>query len=218
MKAIPLFIFTLLSASLLSGQEIDPMLVAVKERADSVMSFQAGVQMEVDISFVNMPVKEAEIRFTTGAPISISSEDFVMIPKRGLDFTLNELYRYPFMTLSLGRVQFEGRDCHLVKIIPTTDASDYSIASVWIAPETLQVLKTQISTKKNGVYDIFYTYSGKQDILPSEIKVAFEVSGVKIPLRFLGRDTQIDKGKKADSAQERGAIYLRITYSELTRK
>jgi hypothetical protein len=217
MKVFPLFILTFLGASLLSGQEVDPMLVAVKERADSIVSFQARVQMEVDISFVNMPVKEAEIRFKKGSPISISSEDFVMIPKRGLDFTLNELYRYPFMTLSLGKVQLEGRNCHLIKIIPTTDASDYSIASVWIAPETLQVLKTQISTKKNGVYDIFYNYSGKREILPSKIKVAFEVSGVKIPLRFLGRDTQIDKGKKEDSAQERGAIFLTIKYSDLTR-
>ncbi|MGB5653313.1 MAG: hypothetical protein WBM56_05715 [Robiginitalea sp.] len=217
MKAALIVVTTLLMGSLLSGQEIDPMLILVKERADSIISFQASVQMEVDISFVNMPVKEAEIRFKKGAPISISSEDFVMIPKRGLDFTLNELYRYPFMTLNLGRVQLDGRDCELIKIIPTTDASDYSIASLWIAPETFQVLKTQISTKKNGVYDIFYTYSGKQEILPSEIKVAFEVSGVKIPLRFLGRDTQIDKDQKEESIQERGAIFLRVLYSDLTR-
>ena len=217
MRVFPLFILTLLGASLLSAQEIDPMLVAVKQRADSIVSFQASVQMEVDISFVNMPKKEAEIRFKKGSPISILSEDFAMIPKRGLDFTLNELYRYPFMTLSLGKVQLEGRNCQLIKIIPTTDASDYSIASVWIAPENLQVLKTQISTKKNGVYDIFYTYSGIREILPSKIKVAFEVSGVKIPLRFLGRDTQIDKDKKEESAQERGAIFLTIKYSDLTR-
>jgi len=217
MRVFPLFILTLLGASLLSAQEIDPMLIAVKQRVDSIVAFQANVQMEVDISFVNMPVKEAEIQFKKGSPVSISSEDFVMIPKRGLDFTLNELYRYPFMTLSLGQVRLEGRNCQLIKIIPTTDASDYSIASVWIAPETLQVLKTQISTKKNGVYDIFYSYSGNREILPSKIKVAFEVSGVKIPLRFLGRDTQIDKGKEQESARERGAIYLTIKYSDLTR-
>lgn len=217
MRNILLYSVTFLSVCWLSGQEVDPMLISVKERADSIISFQAHVEMEVDISFVNMPVKEAEIRFTKGAPISITSDDFVMIPKRGLDFTLNELYRYPFMTLSLGRVQLEGRDCHLIKIIPTSDASDYSIASLWISPGTLQVLKTQISTKKNGVYDIYYSYSGVREILPSEIKVAFEVSSVKIPLRFLGRDTQIDSDKKEESAQERGAIFLKMSYSDLTR-
>lgn len=103
MKTPLVYILLLLNVCGLSGQEIDPILISVKERADSIISFKASVKMEVDISFVNMPVKEAEIHFTKGAPISITSEDFVMIPKRGLDFTLNELYRYPFMTLSLGR-------------------------------------------------------------------------------------------------------------------
>ena len=217
MKSAPLFFISLLSATALLAQEIDPVLNAVKDRANSVTAFQATVQMEVDISFVNMPVKEAEISYTKGESIVITSEDFVMIPKRGLDFTLNELYRYPFMTINLGKVQLDGKDCDLIKMIPTTDASDYAIASLWIAPETLQILKSQISTKKNGIYDIFYSYDGKQDILPSEIRVEFEVSGVKIPLRFLGRDTQIDRDKKDSSAEERGAIYLRLTHTEVKR-
>jgi hypothetical protein len=205
-----------MGGAMLLAQEVDPALLAIRERMDSITAFQAKVQMEVDISFVNMPVKEAEITYLKGEPISIASSDFVMIPKRGLDLTLNELYRYPFMTLSLGKVQLEGRECDLIKIIPTTEASDYSIASVWVDREARHVLKSQISTKKNGVYDIFYTYSGKQDMLPSAIRVEFEVSGVKIPLRFLGRDTQIDKDRKTDDPQERGSIYLSLTYSSLT--
>jgi hypothetical protein len=217
MKSALLLFISLFSASTLLAQQIDPLLVAVKERADSIEAFQSTVEMEVDISFVNMPVKEAEIRYKKGEAITITSEDFVMIPKRGLDFTLNELYRYPFMTINLGKVQLEGRDCDLIKMIPTTDASDYAIASLWIAAETLQIVKSQISTKKNGVYDIFYSYDGDQDILPSLIRVEFEVSGVKIPLRFLGRDTKIDKDKKGNSAEERGAIYLRLTNTDLKR-
>lgn len=211
------FILAVIFAGSCLAQEVDPVLVAIKARMDSITAFQADVQMEVDISFVNMPEKKAEISYVKGKPVSITSADFVMIPKRGLDLTLNELYRHPFMTLSLGKVRLEGRECDLIKIIPTTEDSDFSIASVWIDREALHVLKSQISTKKNGVYDIFYTYSAKQDLLPSLILVEFEVSGVQIPLRFLGRDTQIDKEKKGDDPQERGAIYLRLTHTGLTR-
>ncbi|MDM9631827.1 hypothetical protein [Robiginitalea aurantiaca] len=216
MKLISFFIAVLLGGSFLPAQEVDPVLTAIKSRMDSIVAFEASVEMEVDISFVTMPVKEAEISYVKGEPIAITSEDFVMIPKRGLDLTLNELYRYPFMTLSLGKVQLQGRECDLIKIIPTTEASDFSIASVWVDRETLHVLKSQISTKKNGVYDIFYTYQAEEDPLPSEIRVEFEVSGVKIPLRFLGRDTQIDKDKKDQDPQERGAIYLRLAHRGLT--
>jgi hypothetical protein len=216
-KQLPFLLLFLLGCSFLPAQEVDPLLQKVRGRMESIETFQASVEMQVDISFVNMPVKQAEISYVKGEPISVTSEDFVMIPKRGLDLTLNELFRYPFMTLNLGKVELGGRLCELIKIIPSGDASDYSIASLWVDPVVLQVLKTQISTKKNGVYDIFYAYSEREAVLPSEIRVEFEVSGVKIPLRFLGRDTQVDRDGMRQNPQERGAIYLNLAYSGLTR-
>jgi hypothetical protein len=173
--------------------------------------------MEVDISFVNMPVKYAEVSYQKGRAIRISSEDFVMIPKRGLDLTLNELYEYPFMTLNLGKVSYAGRQCEMIKVIPTTDQSDYSIATLWLDTRALRILKSQISTKKNGVFDIAYRYDREQQDLPSEIRVEFEVTGVKIPLRFLGKDTQVDREGKRENTQEKGAITLSLEAVQVTR-
>ena len=201
----------------LFAQEMDPALLRLKDRMDSIEGFQARVRMEVDISFVNMPVKYAEVSYKKGEAIRISSEDFVMIPKRGLDLTLNELYKYPFMTLNLGKVSFAGRQCELIKVIPTTDQSDYSIATLWLDTAALRILKSQISTKKNGVFDIVYGYEGPQQQLPSEINVQFEVTGVKIPLRFLGKDTQVDREGIKENTQEKGAITLRLEAVQVTR-
>jgi hypothetical protein len=194
----------------LFAQEMDPSLFRIKERMDSIAGFQARVRMEVDISFVNMPVKYAEVSYQKGQPINISSEDFVMIPKRGLDLTLSELYKYPFMTLNLGKVPYSGRECEMIKVIPTTENSDYSIATLWVDTAALRILKSQISTKKNGVFDIVYRYVGSQQELPSEIRVEFEVTGVKIPLRFLGKDTQVDRQGMKKNPREMGAITLQL--------
>lgn len=207
----------LLLGSGLFAQEIDPALLRLKERMDSIEGFQARVRMEVDISFVNMPVKYAEVSYQKGETIRISSDDFVMIPKRGLDLTLNELYKYPFMTLNLGKVPYGGRQCEMIKVIPTTDQSDYSIATLWLDTAALRILKSQISTKKNGVFDIVYRYEGEQQELPSEINVQFEVTGVKIPLRFLGKDTQVDREGMKQNPQEKGAITLRLQEVRVTR-
>lgn len=201
----------------LFAQEVDPSLLRLKERMDSIAGFQARVRMEVDISFVNMPVKYAEVTYQKGEALRISSEDFVMIPKRGLDLTLNELYKYPFMTLNLGKVPCAGRECEMIKVIPTTEKSDYSIATLWLDTAALRILKSQISTKKNGVFDIAYRYAGSQQELPSEIRVEFEVTGVKIPLRFLGKDTQVDREGMKENPQEKGAITLRLEEVELSR-
>ena len=200
----------------LFAQEIDPALLQLKDRMDSIEGFRARVRMEVDISFVNMPVKYAEVSYQKGQAVRIYSEDFVMIPKRGLDLTLNELYKYPFMTLNLGKVSFAGRPCEMIKVIPTTDQSDYSIATLWLDTGALRILKSQISTKKNGVFDIVYQYEGSHQQLPSEIEVQFEVSGVKIPLRFLGKDTQVDREGMRGNTQEKGAITLRLEAVQVT--
>lgn len=199
-------------AAAMQAQDIDPVLTQVKARLDSIAGFEVTVQMEVDIRYVNMPVKTAELSYQQGNSVRIRSEDFVMIPKRGLDFGLGELYKYPFMTLNLGEVEFQGRPCELVKVIPTTDASDYSIATLWIDSQRRRIAKSQISTKKNGTFDINYAYKAPKDVLPEGITVNFQVADIRIPLRFLGREAQVDKGQlKADPGQK-GAI--RLLFSE----
>ena len=201
----------------LQAQEVDPALLRLKQRMDSVTGFQAEIRMEVDISFVNMPVKHARVRYERGAPIEVTSEDFVMIPKRGLDITFAELFRHPFMTLNLGRVRLEGRDCEHTKWIPTSGTSEYAIATLWLDTDALQVLKSQISTKKHGEFEIIYDYGGPGELLPSQIRVEMAVSGMKIPLRFLGKDTQIDRDKMKEDPQQQGVIYLQLNNYQISR-
>lgn len=207
----------MIMATALHAQQVDPVLTQIKQRLDSIGRFEVTVQMAVDIRHVNMPEKSAELTYEKGNSVHIESEDFVLIPKRGLDFGLLELYKYPFMTLNLGKVDFQGRPCELIKVIPTTDASDYSIATLWLDPRASRILKSQISTKKNGVFDITYQYAAPGDILPSRIRVDFLVNDIRIPLRFVGREAQVDKEQlKADPGQK-GAITLRFSNYRVTR-
>lgn len=217
MKQLALMVTLLGAVVSLQAQGIDPGLTAVKARLDSIAGFEVNVQMEVDIRHVNMPVKTAQLSYRQGKGVHIRSEDFVMIPKRGLDFGLGELYKYPFMTLNLGEVKFRGRSCELIKVIPTTDASDYSIATLWLDRQQRRIAKSQISTKKNGTFDIEYAYDAAEDVLPGLITVNFQVADIRIPLRFLGREAQVDKGQlKADPGQK-GAIRLAFSRYQVSR-
>lgn len=217
MKHFLLFVCAFAAAAAGRAQGVDPALSLVKDRLDSIVGFDVTVQMEVDIRYVNMPVKTARLSYRQGEGVNIQSEDFVMIPKRGLDFGLGELYKYPFMTLNLGEVAFQGRTCELIKVIPTTEASDYSIATLWVDRQRQRIAKSQISTKKNGTFDIEYAYTTAKEVLPRQITVNFQVADIRIPLRFLGREAQIDKGQlKADPGQK-GAIRLLFSQYQLSR-
>jgi hypothetical protein len=50
----------------LSAQEVDADLLKVKNRLDSILSFSTQLKLEVDISFINMPVKKAQMFYAKG--------------------------------------------------------------------------------------------------------------------------------------------------------
>jgi hypothetical protein len=106
---ILVFIFVLLSYMSFS-QEIDSDLLFIKKRLDSIVSYTADVDLETDISFINMPRKKASLTYSKGKDLKFSSDDFVMLPKRGLDFSLNELFKYEFITLYRGTENIDGID------------------------------------------------------------------------------------------------------------
>ena len=74
------------------AQIIDADLLKIKHRMDSIEKFTASLKLDVDISFINMPTKYAGMTYVKGKPPKYSSDDFVMIPKRGLDFTLDKIF------------------------------------------------------------------------------------------------------------------------------
>ena len=84
-------LFIISSCTFVHAQQHDPDLLYIKSRMDSIQSFSVDLTLEVDISFIHMPSKKAKMKYTKNKPIKFSSADFVMLPKRGLDFTLNSL-------------------------------------------------------------------------------------------------------------------------------
>ena len=65
----------------LNAQNIDKDLLEVQHRLDTIQSFSALVELNVDISFINIPVKHAKIEYTKNEETKVFSEDFVLIPK-----------------------------------------------------------------------------------------------------------------------------------------
>ena len=121
--------------SVLYAQNIDTDLLKAKQRMDSIQQFSANLKLEVDINFINMPTKYATMNYTKGKPVKFSSTDFVMIPKRGLDFSMNRLFEYSFITVPRGEEIRKGVSYKAVNIIPTDKRADFSIALVLSLPD-----------------------------------------------------------------------------------
>ncbi|WP_136481492.1 hypothetical protein [Cognatitamlana onchidii] len=209
-----LSIIYILTTSLLNAQSIDTDILYIQNRLDSIQSFSAEVKLNVDISFVNIPEKRARIEYQVGQNTRVFSEDFVLIPKKGLDVSLNQLFENPFITVDRGTDP--KSNYKVVNIIPTNKKADFSIATVSIDTVQKRISQYEISTKKDGMYTVNLFYHKNSDVLPKNIDVAFEIERIRIPLKYMGKDAQIDKENYNSNEPKTGIIHLDFHYTAVT--
>jgi hypothetical protein len=165
-----------------------------------------------------MPTKHAAMTYTKGKPTKFSSNDFVMIPKRGLDFTLDKFFEYPFITVDRDTETRTGKIYKAINIIPTDKRADFSIATLLLDTDNMRVAESEINTKKDGTYVLVMKYENDKMLLPNSIEVNFEIERIKIPLNFMGKGTDIDRKKMRAEGMKTGKIFLQISNYQIKRK
>ncbi|WP_194766982.1 hypothetical protein [Tamlana sp. I1] len=217
MARFSIYIF-LFYTCFLNAQVIDPNIIKVQERLDSIEKFSADLELEVAISFINIPNKFAKIVYTKNEDTKVVSDDFVLIPKKGLDVSLNQLFKYPFITVDRGFEERNDKEYKLVNIIPTDKKADFSIASVLIDIENDRIIESEINTKKDGSYLVKMHFDKPSSVLPKQIEVQFEIERIRIPLKYMGKEATIDKKKYKSGEVKTGTIFLNFTYTDIIYK
>jgi len=214
MKRLGLLLLFLYSASGFC-QTAETHLSLVKSRLDSIETFLADIKLHVDISFIKMPDKEAQAAFKKGEDIVITSADFVLIPKRGLDLSFSELFEYPFMAIDRGKVEGHSTSLLAISILPSDTKADFSVANLYIDIQKQRITWAEINTKKDGTYTLDLTYPDSQAVLPTKLDVSFEMDRIRLPLNFAGSDVTIDRKKMRRTDQKTGKITLILNYRSI---
>jgi len=210
-----LILFYVLCFGYISAQDIDLDIIKIQKRTDTILEFSAEVKINVDISFVNIPEKSARIEYAKNEDTKVFSEDFVLIPKKGLDISLYQLFKNPFITVDRGTETRNLKTYKLINIIPTNKKADFSIATVLIDLDNSRVNEYEINTKKDGSYIVIMNYDKPSSILPSKIEVTFEIERIRIPLKYMGKDVQVNKEEYKSNEQKTGTIFLSFNYTDL---
>lgn len=210
MKPLCILAFLLFGLNV-QAQEIDADLLAIKAKMDAVNSFSAKLQLDLEAPFINMPTKRAAMEYQRGKDLKFSSDDFVILPKRGLDFTLSELFEHPFITVDRGMQRLDGNPVKVLNVIPTGEDSDMALATLFLDTEEQRIVASEITTKKNGTYKLKMEYDRASTVLPSYVQVAFAIEKLKIPLNFMGSDTTIDRKTMRNMDTKTGILKLKIT-------
>ncbi|MCO6360614.1 hypothetical protein [Roseivirga pacifica] len=193
------------------GQQIPKELLAVKQKLDAVETASAKATLNLDISFINMPEKYGEIRYKKGQPVQFTSDNFAFIPKRGLDFSWNNLFDHDFIAVERETEEVAGETFKTFNIIPNDDKATFAIMTLVINTSKGQITQADITTKKDGSYALQFKYEGSNPF-PSFVEAAFEVEKIKIPLNFMGRDTDINRSAMREDGNKTGKVLLQLDW------
>ncbi|WBL23788.1 hypothetical protein [Zunongwangia sp. HRR-M8] len=209
MKLRIIFYILLSVTSALEAQEIDKDLFVIKKQMDQISHFTADIVIDVEAPFINMPTKTATINYNRGEKIKFSSTDFLIFPKRGLDFTFSEIFDHPFISVDRGLQTVGNRELKVLSIIPKDDKADMAMVTLYLDTENKNIITSEITTKKQGSYRLDMNYNS-EEILPNYVEVSFAIENLKIPLNFMGSDTKIDRKTMRNSDTNAGKVKLQI--------
>ena len=193
------------------AQEQDATLLAVKHRMDSIVSYKADLSLEVSLEYLNMPTKHAQIIYHNNKPLELISDQFMMVPKKGLDFQLGHLLEHDYMTVDRGHIEHQGTSLKQLNIIPLDSKADFTIATIAIDTTLKRLVISEISTKKNGTYKLTLFYKDDKAILPNKIEVAFEVERLKIPIDYIAKEANVSKHELDKDSLKTGKILLNFS-------
>lgn len=217
------FLIIFLAIGVLSAtysQQPDPyeILDSLKKELEKIDDYTADVEIEVDVDFINMPVKHAQIFFKKPDKIKFKSKEFIMLPKRGVNNSFSQILNEPFTAIYSGNEQINNEEHILVKIIPLSKKPDIILATWWINTKSNVVSKVESNTRKEGTYQVDFFYNDSTHTLPTELAISFEIEKMRLPLSFIGKSSgkEMDESKMLD--KQKGKVYIRFSNYKINTK
>lgn len=200
--------FLLLYPQTADDRDAFTILQDVKNRYLEITDFSARATIVVDVEFVNIPDKEIEIFYKFPSKVKIRASDFALVPKKGMNFSIYELFRYEFSAIYVQQIVENNIALDEIKYIPLDKKSDLAIATLWIDRAHRRVIRLEGIPKKGGNFIMESKYEKEEDILPIQTQISFEIQQMKVPLRFFG-NVKFDKEKIEDGSEGKVTIIYR---------
>ena len=212
-------LLVLLLTTLTSFAAVEPsvLLAGVKKKYDLVNNYTAVAQLKTNVLFIKAPISTVNVYYKKPDQLKIKSQKGVsFIPKGSVNINLNNVLGLQnFEAVAAGTATVNGIVCQIIKVFPLNDEEDITRATLYIDETRLLVLRSVISTKETGTYEISMQYRNYANWgLPDRVVVEFNTRDFKLPK---GTTLDYDNGvKKATDQKGPQKGKVEIMYSSYT--
>ena len=199
---LALLIWCVLTPVISTAQDVTQLVEKVKARIDGVKDYTAWGKMKTNVSFLKVPVANVVIWFKKPNQLRIKNEKGISFgPKGAVSINLNNvLSNGSYTVLDAGIDKIAGIPVRVVKLLPSDDNADVVLSTLYIDESRQVILKTKITTRDNGSYELEMSY-GKYIAygLPDKIIFTFNTKDYKLPK---GVTFDFDDGSKKRTGGE----------------
>ncbi len=208
-----MFIFTLFLPILsLHAQNPAVLIKNIRERLDKINDYQAEAGLKTNIPFLRVPDAEVEVFYKKPDKIKIKNEKGIsLVPKESVSISLYSLVNGKYQVIDAGSDLLNGTPVRVLKLLPANENADLVLATLYIDPAKMLVLKAKITTRENGTDEVDLSY-GKyiQNSLPDKIVFSLNTQDYKLPkgITFDYDDGAAKKNETGNQKNQRGKIEL----------
>jgi outer membrane lipoprotein-sorting protein len=197
------------------GQDVKALLQKVKVKYDKVNDYTATGTLKTNVTFMKAPVANIKIYYKRPDRIKIKNENGVsFIPKGSVNINMNNVLGLNNFEAVEGAAEtVNGISCKVVKIFPVSDEENITRATLYIDEKQLLVIKSVISTRENGTYELLMTYKKYAAYgLPDKVELTFNTRDYKLP-KGLSIDYDNGTNKQPASNEKNNKGKVEITYT-----
>lgn len=215
MKRLCAFAVLVISTLTTGAQEVEQLLQKVKEKYDKVSDYTADGQMKTNVLFIKAPVAKVKVYYKKPDKLKIKNEQGVsFIPKGSVNINMNNVLALKnYQAISSGNEKIGATDCRVIKIFPLNDEESITRATLYIDESRSVIMKSVISTRENGTYELVMTYKSQVDFgLPDKVNLTFNTKDYKLPKGIsIDYDNGARKEEEEKNKSKKGTV--EIVYS-----
>lgn len=193
------------------AQDLPDVLKKVLQQDTAFYQLSCKMEIEVDVSGLNMPNKEIELTLEKGKKPKIKSKGLIILPKRGIIGQYREFLNVPVQTILMETIA----DTSVYKIVSLHKKTDWVTVDIKVTELDARVHSLLIASRKAGEFLVRHFYAEDQTFFPARTIIQFEAMPLKLPLKFLGQNNDVEK-YAGDDGPVSGQVILYYSEIEFT--
>lgn len=201
----------LLSASpVFAGIAPETLIEKVKAKLEKVQDYAADARLKTNVAFIKAPVGTVKVYYKKPNQLRIEKEKGLSIlPKGGAMLNISTLLTMKnYDAIDAGEILIDKVKARKIRILPRDTEGDIVVMDVFIDEANLLLLKSTVTTKENGTFDMEMAYGKFRDyMLPDKLVFHFNVKNYKMPKSLsLDFDEQLSKEEAAKLKNKKGMV------------